>query len=243
MIKKGLIIGLCCMLAIAGTACKKEDEYAQFQEIAYSTEQQQVEQTVEIPINFTELQNRNKDIYAWIKIDDTVIDYPIVQSTDDPEDYYLDHTVERKSGLPGAIYTRMTDAKDFSNVLTTIYGHNMKDGSMFKGLHKFEDEEYFNSHRNITIYTPTQALTYEIIAAVKYNDDLISGQFDFNTQDGYNKFIEELKNSRNMSDQFKDDAVINPGEKLVVLSTCIANQPNNRYIVVGVLRDEKKAAA
>jgi len=242
---KGLIIGLVALLLVAViggvayfmTQGKKEEpktEYQEIQQIAYENEQTQVE----IPIDFAEIQKKNSDIYAWIKIDNTVIDYPILQSVNDPEDYYLDHTVERAAGLPGAIYTRMTDAKDFSNGNTIIYGHNMKDGTMFKSLHEYEKKEYFDAHPYITIYTPTQALKYEVFAAVTYSDVLLTYAYDFSTEQGILNFVQSLKDGRNMSDQIKEGVEITGQDKLVTLSTCIANQPNNRYLVVGVLRNE-----
>lgn len=244
---KGIIIGIICLLIVGGVGAfffmnngkEPDNEYEEIKEIAYTeaAPEEEPEQVV-IPIDFEELKKKNPDIYAWIKIDDTVVDYPIVQSVNDPEDYYLDHTVERKAGLPGAIYTRMTAAKDFSNGNTLIYGHNMKDGTMFKELHKYEDKEYFDSHPYITIYTETQALKYEVFAAVTYSDVLIPRKYNFTTEKGLMDFVDSLKEGRNMSDQFKEGVDIKAGDKLVTLSTCIANQPNNRYIVVGVLRNE-----
>lgn len=218
---------------------KGRDDYNSLRdEVTVKTDAQEQSKTV-IPIDFKKLQEKNSDIYAWIEIPDTKVDYPILQSTTDPEDYYLDHTVERTSGLPGSIYTRMTDPKDFSGVNTVIYGHNMKDGSMFKGLHKYEDKSYFDSHPYVTIYTPEKKLTYEIFAAVTYNDNLISLSFDFTQPKGLTDYVESLKNTRNMTDQYKDGVEIKEGDKLITLSTCIAEKPNNRYLVVAVLRNEE----
>ena len=64
--------------------------------------------------------------------------YPVVQGGDD-DTYYLNHTIDGTEGYPGSIYTERINAKDFSDFNTVIYGHNMKDGSMFMGLHNFED--------------------------------------------------------------------------------------------------------
>lgn len=249
--KKGIIIGVVCLVVIAAiggvigfTKGKKDktSEPVDLKEIAYSTQapvQGELQEQTDIPINFEEIKKRNSDIYAWIKIDDTVIDYPILQSTSDPEDYYLDHTVDRANVLPGAIYTRMTSPKDFSGGNTIVYGHNMKDGTMFKGLHKYEDRSYFDSHPYIMVYTPDKSLKYEVFAAVTYDDVVIDKAFDCSTEAGLTDFIKSLKDRRNMTDQFKDEVEIKEGDKLITLSTCIANQPNNRYIVVAVLRNEE----
>ena len=197
------------------------------------------EKNVEIPVDFEELWKTNPDIYAWIEIPDTEINYPILQSVNDPEDYYLDHTVDRISGLPGSIYTRMDNAKDFSDTNTVIYGHNMKNGTMFKGLHKYEDAEYWTEHPYVYIYTPEHILTYEIFAAVTYSDELILSKYDFTTDQGLLDFVDSLKESRGMTDHWKDDVEILPQDKLITMSTCIANRPTNRFIVVAVLRSEE----
>lgn len=90
------------------------------------------------------MKETNPDIYAWIEIPDTNVNYPIVQSADD-DSYYLNHTIDGQEGYPGSIYTEKVNAKDFSDFNTVIYGHDMKDGSMFKDLHKFEDADFLNS--------------------------------------------------------------------------------------------------
>ena len=248
---KIFIIGILSLVIIACVGAiifyyyrnnKASSQYQSIQEIAYSSQgnnDNQQPQQENIPINFEALKVKNPDIYSWIRIPDTAVDYPILQSTSDPEDFYLNHTVDRTSGLPGAIYTRMNNAKDFSDTNTVIYGHNMKDGSMFKGLHKYEDKSYFDGHPYVYIYTPDKSYKYEIFAAVTYSDVLLSSAFDFSTERGLLDFVESLKNTRNMTDQIKESVEIKEGDKLITLSTCIAGKPNNRYIVVAVLRNEE----
>ena len=89
-------------------------------------------------IDFAAAQAVNPDVYAWIWIPGTNIDYPILQSETEDDAYYLNHTIEKKEGLPGTIYTEKYNGKDFSSPVTVIYGHNMKNGSMFADLHKYE---------------------------------------------------------------------------------------------------------
>ena len=84
--------------------------------------------TIQIPVDFATLQEENPDIYAWIRIADTPIDYPILQSKID-DDYYMDHTVDDKEGLPGAIMTEYSYNPDAfeSDAVTVVYGHNITD--------------------------------------------------------------------------------------------------------------------
>ena len=94
------------------------------------------------PIDFKKLQEQNPDVYAWIEIPGTNVNYPIMRHpTDDA--YYLDHTIDGTAGLPGSIYTENYNNKEFTDFNTVIYGHDMRDGTMFKDLHKYEDEEFF----------------------------------------------------------------------------------------------------
>ena len=127
----------------------QEDIYDEMQEeneiVEDKIEEQGQEQeevpAVEIPIDFSGLKNQNEDIYAWIRIPGTVIDYPILQHPED-DTYYLNRTAERKKGLPGSIYTENLNKTDFSDRNTLIYGHNMKNGSMFGDLSLYMDSNY-----------------------------------------------------------------------------------------------------
>ena len=113
-------------------------EYEKIKEKVVTEEPKKPEETqkstVEIPIDFQTLQNMNPDIYAWIKVPGTVIDYPIVQSGTD-NSYYLNHSVEHDENKAGAIFTEDYNTKTFEDPNTVIYGHGMANGSMFDGLH------------------------------------------------------------------------------------------------------------
>lgn len=190
-----------------------------------------------IPIDFEELKKTNADIYAWIHVPDTNINYPIVQSpTDDA--YYLDHTIEGKAGYPGSIYTEKVNAKDFSDFNTVIYGHDMKDGSMFKDLHKYEDSEFFDKHSKITIYTETEHKTYEVFAAVVYNDNHIMYTYDNENVEDRKAFLRSIYESRDMKNQIRTDVPVDENSHIITLSTCIGGHPDKRFIVGAVEVDE-----
>ena len=96
-------------------------------------------------IDWEELKSENPDIYAWIYIPGTNVDYPILQHPDE-KSYYLDHNIDGSEGYPGCIYTQNVNSKDWMDPNTVIYGHNMNDGSMFHDLHKFEDNAFFDEN-------------------------------------------------------------------------------------------------
>ena len=105
---------------------------------------------VEIPIDFATLQKENPDVYAWIKIENTNIDYPILQKEGD-NGYYLTHTMENKESPEGSIFTEDYNSTDFEDPNTVIYGHDMKNGSMFQNLLEYQDKEFFDHNREVLI--------------------------------------------------------------------------------------------
>lgn len=189
-------------------------------------------------IDFADLQaNTNEDIYAWIYIPDSKIDYPVVQH---PEDnyYYLNYNLDGSKGYPGCIYTENYNAKDFSDPNTILYGHNMKNGSMFAGLHKFEDIAYFDANPYIYIYTQDELLVYEIFAAYEASSEHILYNHDFTNEIVYSVYLDEIFNTRSMVCNLREDVEVTTEDRIITLSTCIANKPNNRYLVQGVLLNE-----
>lgn len=190
------------------------------------------------PIDFEELQEINPDIYAWIEIPGTQINYPIVQSAGD-NDYYLNHTIEGEEGYPGSIYTESLNAKDFHDYNTVVYGHNMKDGSMFMGLHAYEDPQYLKEHAQIVVYTPEHKYTYQIFAAVVYSNTHILNSYDFTDAEQRQLYLDSIYASRSMKSSIDNSMKVDEESRLLTLSTCIGGQPDKRYVVEAVLTDEK----
>ncbi|MGN1328427.1 MAG: class B sortase [Eubacterium sp.] len=200
------------------------------------------ESIVENPIDFDSLKDGNDEIYAWIKIDDTKVDYPIVQNKTD-DSFYLRHKAEDKSwSASGAIYTELGNSKDFGDYVTVIYGHNGYSDTMFTTLHYFEKEDFFNSHPYFYIYTPTKKLTYQVVSAFKYDDRHILNSFDFAKEEVLTEFREMVQNPDSSLKNVRTDldTQIDNKSKIVVLSTCITNQKSSRYLVCGVLVKNEK---
>ena len=193
--------------------------------------EQEEEEEVIIPIDFASLKGINQDIYAWIDIEDTNIHYPIVQSATD-DNYYLKRTIDGKGGYPGSIYTQMGNKKDFSDFNTVIYGHDMKDGTMFKHLHKFANAEFFQTHETIMIYTETEIKEYRVYAAIMYDNRHILDNFDQTDVEARKAFIQSVNSSKNFRNQFREGMTIDENSNLITLSTCITGYPSRRFIVV-----------
>lgn len=199
------------------------------------------EKGVPIPekeVDFEKLQTEtNKDIYAWIYIPDSMIDYPVLQHPTN-NTYYLEYNLNGSKGYPGCIYTENYNKKDFSDPVTVMYGHNMKSGAMFAGLHKYEDAKYFEEHPYVYMYTPEKLLVYQVFAAAVYSDKHILLNYDFTSSKAFDSFLTEVTSAKGMSNNYNEDIEVTADDHVLVMSTCIAKQPNNRYIVLGVLLNE-----
>ncbi len=189
-------------------------------------------------VDFVDLQeNTNADIYAWIYIPDSKIDYPIVQHPTDNY-YYLNYNLDGSKGYPGCIYTEDYNAKDFSDPNTVIYGHNMKNGTMFAGLHHFEDADFFDVNPYIYIYTPEELLVYEIFAAYEHSSEHLLYNHDFTDEVAFQIYLDEVYNTRSMNCNIREGVGVSVDDRIITLSTCIANKPDKRYLVQGVLLNE-----
>ena len=227
-----------------GSAVKAKKSQDNAKKIADKAEtpvvEEQPEEQVEIPIDFPSLQETNPDVYAWIQIDGTVIDYPVLQSAED-DSYYLDHSWERKSAPEGAIFSQACNSKDFTDFNTVLYGHQMGDKveTMFHQLGNYLDAEFMKSHRDIVIYTPDHIRTYRVFAAVVYDDRHLIQHYNYVMDSERQDFIDSIYNSRDLRNQFCDDVEVTTTSRILSLSTCIAAEPSHRLLVEAVLVDEK----
>lgn len=191
---------------------------------------------VENPIDFAPLQQRNSEVYAWIVVPNTKINYPIVQN--EQTDFYLRRSLDKEYLFAGCIYTNKVNSKDFSDPVTVIYGHNMRDDTMFCMLHRFESKKFFDENKYFYIYTPDRKLTYEIVSALKYDNRRITTAYDFSDPEQIESYHYSILNPK--FDLFNSRNIeLTLDTKLVTLSTCVANRPNYRYLVNGVLINDE----
>lgn len=216
---------------------KVQEEKKELPKKEPTKESEAVPEPVEIPVDFQELQAMNPDIYAWIEIPGTEVNYPIVQSASDRE-YYLDHTIEGAEGLPGSIYTENLNTTTFQDKNTVVYGHNMRDKSMFGGLKYYADSAYMEEHKQIYIYTPEHIYTYEVFGAVTYDDRHLLLSYDFNNTEDYQAFLDSLSQMRNMNTYINKERPVTTEDRILTLSTCTGNE-QQRFLVEAVLIDEK----
>lgn len=195
---------------------------------------------IELPeknVDFTVLLEENPDIYAWVYIPEIGIDYPVLQHpTDDA--YYLEHNLDGSAGLPGTIYTESVNSKDFTDPNTVLYGHNMKNGTMFGALHDLEDGQVFEETQYIYIYTPEQTYVYQIFAAYEYNAIHLIYNFDLTNKEIFQNYLDQIFEIRDMNMHIRDGVEVNADHHIITLSTCVSGQKNKRFLVQGVLLND-----
>lgn len=191
---------------------------------------------IEIPdknIDFDKLHREvSDDIYAWIYIPNTNVDYPVFQHPTD-NTYYLEHNVDGSEGYPGCIYTENYNSKDFSDPQTVIYGHNMRDGTMFSDLHKYEEQEFFDENKYVYIYTEDMVYVYRIFAAYQTNNAHQLLNFDFSKKENLLTYLENVRALGSELKIFDDDVVFFGDDQVLTLSTCVMKerQFHLRYLV------------
>lgn len=205
------------------------------EETEEATEEEEPKVYFEQVVDFESLKQENEDIYAWLTVQGTDVNYPVLQTEED--DYYLLHNLDHSEGRPGAIYSNAScNGKDFTDYNTILYGHNMKNGTMFGTLHRFDEAEFFEQNSTIYIYTETNRFTYEIVAARKYTDVYLPSYFNFTIDTSRQEYIDMLFSE--ITDDIshvREGVTVTTEDKLLTLSTCVYQEKTARYLVVGKL--------
>ena len=193
------------------------------------------------PIDFDKLTERNEDVFSWIRIENTNIDYPILHPNGKDNSFYLRKNIDKEYDRQGVIYIEDYNKTDWSDPVTLIYGHNIWTmGTMFYQLHNFEDAQFFNDNRYIEIYAKGRALKYEIYSAFEYDNRHIMYSFNFNDKKVLKSFIDYTLDPISLNKNVRANTKVTAEDKIIVLSTCIKNKDDSRYLVVGVLREDEK---
>lgn len=176
---------------------------------------------------YLKLKSQNADFIGWIKIDDTNINYPVMQSS--TPNFYLKKNFNREYSDYGTPYiSELCNADKSDNLI--IYAHNMKNHQMFGDLEKYKSKDFYNSHRYIQFDTLNRKGIYEIISVFKTTADGFDYQnyTDFTDEEQFNTFIYKCK-SLSLYDTETNSAY---GDRLITLSTCEYSQKDGRLVVV-----------
>lgn len=183
-------------------------------------------------LGYKEIYEMNNDTVGWIRIPGTVLDYPVMQ-TPDSVDYYLYRNFNKDDSARGSIYAREVCDVDEPSDNITIYGHNMKDGSMFACLHEYIDKETWENNSLIFFDTLWEYHTYEIFAVFKTSANIGEGfsYHKFVDAEDEEEFDEFVKTCKDLA--FYDTGITPEyGDKLITLSTCEYTLGDNGRLVV-----------
>ena len=194
----------------------------------------EIKELVVLP-EYQDLYNQNNDLVGWIYIMDTDVNYPVMQTVDDPE-YYLRRDFYGNKDKAGTIFvdSRCNIVNPTSN--TIIYGHNMTNGTMFGTLKNFLEEDFYLSHRTIIFNTIYEKRTYEIeavgLSEVAYQDDADSYRYYNFVNASSEEEFEEFKNYVSEHSIFNKDVDISMDDKILTLSTCNSYTEDGRLFIV-----------
>lgn len=199
------------------------------------TEKKTIDKTL-YRVDFEKLRQMNEDVVGWIRFDEPeVINYPLVQTDDN--DKYLTTTFEGNGNKVGALFLDRINEADFEDENTFIYGHNMKNGSMFGRLRKYKKESFYKEYPYFYIYTPNgQVYTYQIFSVEITNDTSESFQKQFGDETEYLMYIEEIQKKSLYDTGVTADA----DSRMVSLSTCTNVSEEERLVVHGIRVDIDK---
>lgn len=174
----------------------------------------------------------NRDMVGWIQIEDTAINYPVVQTPKEPN-FYLRKNFYKEKATCGTIYVREACDVNLPSDNVTVYGHNMRNGTMFADLHKYEKKSFWEDHRYVNFDTLHEYRTYEIFSIFKTTADLTKGFtyhiYDtFATEKAFNEYVSTCKNLSMYDTGITPDF----GDKLLTLSTCDKSIADGRLVVV-----------
>ncbi|MCH5299099.1 MAG: class B sortase [Ruminococcus sp.] len=182
-------------------------------------------------VDFDELSKINSDVVAWIKLDDSVIDYPVAQCDDN--DYYLKHLFNKQENSSGSIFLDYRNNPDFSDRNSVIYGHHMKNGSMFSAITKYKEQSFFDEHPIFKLYTPDASYKIRIFSG--YVADLEDSAWNTYFEDDveFEKWLDDQIHKSLFNSKVKPTS----SDKIVTLSTCSYEFDNARFVVCGVITD------
>ncbi len=195
------------------------------------TEEEEIE--LEVLEEYQTLYSKNRKLIGWLKIDDTIIDYPVMQTANN--EYYLDHNFNQEYDKNGSLFLDKDCDVVRRNTNLIIYGHHMKSGKMFGNLNSYSNEEYGKKHSLIQFDTIYEKGTYEVMYVFRsriYNEDEVVFKyyqfFDAASETEFNSNMQEMA----ALSLYDTGVTASYGDELLTLSTCDSSETDGRFVVV-----------
>ena len=191
---------------------------------------QENEDILLISVDFSVLKQENEDIVGWLYLEDSPINYPVVQSNDN--DYYLRRLVNGEYNIAGSLFMDYRNDSNLEDNNTIIYGHNMKNNTMFGSLQEYKNQNYYDNHKVMYYFTPEKNYIIELFTG--YTISVESDIYDLSIIDSSK--LEELISKSD----FESNTKVTEEDKIITLSTCAYEYDGARYVVMGVLKEIEK---
>ena len=180
-------------------------------------------------VDFDELRAINPDVIGWITCEGTRIDYPVVRG--ETNEKYLHHMFDGRYNYAGSIFMETANTPDFSDFNTILYGHHMRNGSMFHDLVLYKEDGFYEEHPYLLLLTPEKNYVLEVFGGFVSSLRENSWQIDFADDAERLAWIAGLKEKS----EFETPVDVTTADRIVTLSTCSYEFSNARYVVYGIL--------
>lgn len=178
-------------------------------------------------VDFAPLQQTSPEIAGWIQGEGIGIDYPIMQGKDNS--FYLTHLYDGTENANGSIFLDYRNGGLFTDPNTVIYGHNMKNGTMFHPLHEYMAQDFYDEYPSLMIFTPEGDYRIDLICGTVEDGDNEIFRFEFDSDQQVVDYVERFR----ASSTFRSNVELEPGDKIVTLCTCTYELINARYALIG----------
>lgn len=182
------------------------------------------ESDTDLVIDFAALSDINSDVIAWLHFPKIDISYPVVQTDDN--DYYISHSFNKEENKAGAIFMDYRNYSSFNDKNTFLYGHNMKNDTMFGLILNYVEEDYYKENPYFWIYTPEAKYKYEIFTSFEETSTGPAYQLNFDNDEEFGEYLNKVSRRK----YYETSVNASPSDHVLVLSTCAGE---DRFLIFG----------
>ncbi len=231
-LKKGGLFLIGMSMAVVLTACGNQTQTSQIEAESAKTGDEGY------LLDLDKMIAQNPDVFGWLYIPGTNINYPITQNIDGDDTFYTNHDITGYNlSDKGGIYIESYNLMDMCDFNTVIHGSTTKDGDMFSELWNFADKDYFKNHDQFMIFLQDNTLTYEIWTAYRRDNNNVFSLYDFTDYEGCQKYLDDMKSDWTVNTNFREgwEEGITPDNFIVTLTTVDPEHPESQWVVVGCM--------
>ncbi len=210
------------------------------QQIKVSSEEEMVlektePQTPPLQVDFAALEGINAEVTGWLYSPDTVISYPVVQGEDNT--YYLDHLLDGSKNSAGTIFID-SRCQGLDGKNTILYGHHMKNGTMFASLQEYQSQQFYEAHPVMYFITPEGTWEIQLFSAYVADGQDAAWQMDFSSEAAFGQWLEQRK----AQSCFQSSLQPSDSDQVITLSTCDGTIAGARFVCHGIIEKMKTTA-